>query len=53
LDDKELNVTNLGNGEFELKDFKVQKLGRFIIRLKISDEKNNTKFFDIYCYKEK
>jgi hypothetical protein len=53
LDDVDLNVTKAGNGVFELKDFKVAKLGRYIVRLKISDDKNDTKYLDIYGYRAK
>ncbi len=52
-DDVDLNVTKLSAGVFELKDFTVAKLGRYIVRLKISDDKNATKFLDIYGYRAK
>jgi len=53
VDDKELNVTKVSPNTFELKDFKVNKLGRYIIRLKISDDSNDTKYLDIYGYRGK
>lgn len=53
LDDKKLKVTKSGEGVFEIKEFTVEKLGRYIIRLKISDDANATKYLDIYGYKAK
>jgi nitrogen fixation protein FixH len=51
LDDKKLNCKKIDAGTFEIKDFSVQKFGRYIIRLKISDESNDTKYLDIYGYR--
>ena len=53
VDDKKLDILNNGNGSFEIKNFKVQKLGRYIIRLKISDDSNDTKYIDIYGFRGK
>ncbi len=53
LDDKKLKCIKIDAGTFEIKDFSVQKFGRYIIRLKISDESNDTKYLDIYGYRAK
>ena len=52
-DDKELNITKVSDGKFIIKNFVVEKLGRYIVRLKIFDDKNDTKFIDIYGYRAK
>ena len=53
MDDKDLNITKISDGKFQIKDFSVEKLGRYIVRLKIFDDKNDTKYIDIYGYKSK
>ena len=53
LEDTKLNIKKVGDGEFKIEDLKVKKLGRYIIRLKISDEANDTKYLDIYGYRAK
>ncbi len=52
LDDIHINnVPNDGNGVFEIKELKVVKPGRYILRLKLSD-KDAIKYIDYYGFKD-
>jgi hypothetical protein len=51
-DDKVIsNIKSNGSGEYIIKDLKVQKPGRYILRLKVSLGKA-VKYLDTYAYKE-
>ena len=53
LDDVKIkNITTDGNGAFEIRDLKVQKPGRYILRVKFSD-KDAIKYIDYYGFKAK